>query len=76
MTKSMSVGEFKTNFSEVIKLVEKGVEVIVTYGKNKNTIGRFIPESKPKKKIGILDGKAKAIFKDGFKMTEEEFIGA
>ena len=72
----MSVGEFKTNFSEVIKLVEKGVEVIVTYGKNKNTIGRFIPESKPKKKIGILDGKAKAIFKDGFKMTEEEFIGA
>ena len=76
MTKSMSVGEFKTNFSEVIKLVEKGVEVIVTYGKNKTqSVDLYLSQSL-KKENRDIGWKAKAILKMVFKMTEEEFIRA
>lgn len=75
--KKMSVGEFKTNFSEVIEQVKAGEKIAVTFGKKKQVIGYFIPESpqeKPKRKLGILEGKATAVFSDDFKMTEEEFI--
>jgi antitoxin (DNA-binding transcriptional repressor) of toxin-antitoxin stability system len=33
--KTMSVGEFKTHFSEVLQQVRAGVGIAVTYGKKK-----------------------------------------
>ena len=50
----------------------------VTYGRKKEIVGYFLPESqlvKPKRKLGILEGKAKVTFKDDFKMSEEDLIG-
>jgi antitoxin (DNA-binding transcriptional repressor) of toxin-antitoxin stability system len=75
--KTMSVGEFKTHFSDVIEQVKAGEEVAVTYGKKKELIGYFSPKKQQKSKIklGIMEGKAKAIFGPDFKMTEEEFLG-
>ncbi|RDC54170.1 prevent-host-death protein [Pedobacter chinensis] len=76
--KKMSVGEFKTHFSEVIEQVKEGREIAVTYGKKKEVIGYFVPKldkKEGKRKLGILDGKAEIIFRDDFKMTEEEFLG-
>ncbi len=75
----MSVGEFKTNFSEVIEKVKAGEKIAVTFGKKKQVIGYFIPEGaqeKPKRKLGILEGKAKVIFHEDFKMTDEEFLNS
>ncbi len=74
----MSVGEFKANFSEVIEQVKTGEEVTVTFGKRKKVIGIFAPKHSSKKKqrkLGILQGKAKAVFHSNFKITEEEFLG-
>lgn len=45
--KTMTVGEFKTHFSEVIEQVKRGEEIAVTYGKKKEIIGYFKPEIKP-----------------------------
>ena len=76
--KTMSVGEFKTHFSEVIDLIRAGEKIEVTFGKKKEVIGYFSPkeqDDKPKRKLGILKGKAKFTFADDFKMTEEEFLG-
>ena len=76
--KTMTVGDFKANFSKVAEDVKNGEEITVTYGKNKEILGHFIPKrvEKPKKRIlGPLEGKGKVIFKDDFKMTEEEFLG-
>lgn len=76
--KTMSVGEFKTHFSEVLEYVKSGENIAVTFGKKKNVIGYFtpsLPATEKKRKLGILDGKAKAIFKPDFKMSEEEFLG-
>lgn len=73
----MSVGEFKTNFSQVIEEVKAGEKIAVTFGKKKQIIGYFLPENmndKPKRKIGILAGKSEVIFGDDFEMSEEEFL--
>jgi len=77
--KKMSVGEFKTNFSQVIEEVKAGEKIAVTFGKKKEVIGYFLPENsveKPKRKLGILAGKSEVIFEDDFEMSEEEFLNS
>lgn len=72
----MSVGELKTNFSEVLKRVQSGEEIGIVYGKNKVVVARLVPKNnakKMKRKIGILDGKGKVKFSKNFKLTKEEF---
>lgn len=79
MMKTMSVGEFKAHFSNVIERVKAGEKIAVTFGKKKVIIGYFLPKipmAGSKRKLGILEGKAKAVFQPDFKITEEEFIGA
>ena len=73
----MTVGEFKTHFSEVLEQVKAGEEIAVTYGKKKEVVGYFLPEKpqKPKRKLGILEGKIEVIFMPDFEMTTEEFLG-
>jgi antitoxin (DNA-binding transcriptional repressor) of toxin-antitoxin stability system len=71
--KTMSVGEFKANFSEALKLVLAGEEIGILYGKKKEVVARLVPKNtskKPKRKLGILEGKGKVKFGKDFKMTE------
>jgi len=77
--KVMSVGEFKTNFSQVLKMVQAGEEIDIAYGKGKEIVARLIPKpfsKKRKRKIGVLNAKAKIKFGVGFKMTAQEFLEA
>jgi antitoxin (DNA-binding transcriptional repressor) of toxin-antitoxin stability system len=74
----MSVGEFKTHFSEALRKVQAGGEVAITFGKKKEVVARLVPKAtynKGKRTIAVLNGKAKVNFSDSFKMTEEEFLG-
>ena len=75
--KTMSVGEFKTHFSDVLELVKLGEKIAVTFGKKKEIIGYFLPEisEKPKRILGILEGKAKVVFQSDFKISEDDFLG-
>ena len=77
--KTMTVGEFKAQFSEVIAQVKAGEEIAVTFGKKKEIVGYFMPEkdqSKLKKRVlGVLEGKATAVFNEDFEITEQEFLG-
>jgi antitoxin (DNA-binding transcriptional repressor) of toxin-antitoxin stability system len=77
--KSLSVGEFKARFAEVLEMVQQGESVGVLYGKSRKPIAKLVPmngsQSKKKRKIGILDGKVNIRFAKNFKMTEEEFLG-
>jgi antitoxin (DNA-binding transcriptional repressor) of toxin-antitoxin stability system len=76
--KIMSVGEFKTKFSEVLKSVQAGEEIGIAYGKSKEVVARLVPGKKEKqarRRIGILDGKVKVKFSKDFKLTAEEFLG-
>lgn len=78
--KSLTVGEFKAHFSEVLELVKQGESVGVLYGKGKKPVAKLVPVDQAEirkarnRKIGILEGRAKVVFADDFKMTEEEFV--
>ena len=76
--KKMTVGDFKSHFSDAIDWVKSGKKIAVTFGKKKEVVGYFVPEkmgSEKKRKLGELEGKASVTFKKDFKMTEEEFLG-
>lgn len=75
--KTLTVGELKRRFSEVLKEVQNGEEIAVAFGK-KEIVAYLVPKPDRKpapRKLGILQGKGKAIFAGDFKMTEEEFLG-
>lgn len=71
---TLTVGEFKSRFSEVLDILKRGGEVLVTYGKKKEVVGRFVPpidkKKKEKRKLGALKGEIKWVG-DG-KITGEE----
>jgi len=74
----MSVGEFKTHFSEVLKRVIAGEEIGIQYGKKKEIVAKLVPktaEKKPQRKLGILEGKGTITFGADFKISEDEFLG-
>lgn len=75
---TVTVTELKERLPEILRKVIAGDTIAITYG-NK-LIAQITPEKaknakKPKRKIGILDGKAKVMFGPSWKMTEEEFLG-
>ena len=72
--KTMTVGEFKTHFSQVLDEVRHGKKIGIFYGRKKKPVAMIVPYQEDKKgsrKIGILDGKATIQFRD-FEMTPEE----
>jgi len=75
----MTVGQFKSKFSQVLEKVLQGESIGITYGKNKKKVAALVPYKKYLKKysikLGILEGKSSFKIKKGFKMTEEEFLG-
>jgi antitoxin (DNA-binding transcriptional repressor) of toxin-antitoxin stability system len=76
--KSMTVGELKANFFEVLKKVQAGEEIAILFGKRKKIVAKLVPGitgKKSRRKIGIWDKKGSVKFTPGFKITEEEFIG-
>lgn len=76
--KTVTIGEFKANFSAYAEKVQKGLEIIVTHGRKRKKIFKVIPfkdEKPPKRKLGMLKGKATVEFADDWKMTSEELLG-
>ena len=76
--RTMTVGDLKANFSEILKDVQSGEKVAIAFGKKKEIVAYLVPKisEKPKKRpLGLLEGKGTVTFADDFKMTEEEFLG-
>lgn len=74
----LTVGEFKSKFSEVLAKVLAGESVGITYGKKKKKIAALVPYKKAigksKIKFGSLKGKATYKINSDFKMNDEEFL--
>jgi antitoxin (DNA-binding transcriptional repressor) of toxin-antitoxin stability system len=76
--KTMSVGEVKTHFSEVLEEVKQGNRIGILYGRTKKSVAMIVPyieEKASRRKIGILDGKIKIKFRNDFEMTTEDLLG-
>lgn len=76
--KKLTVGQFKSQFSDVIARVRKGEKIAVSYGKKAEIIGVFGPPEKPMKpqrQLGLLEGKIE-FDPMKFKMTVDEFLNS
>jgi antitoxin (DNA-binding transcriptional repressor) of toxin-antitoxin stability system len=75
--KTMTVGDFKTNFSAALKEVEAGEKIAITFGRNKVVKALLVPneEIKEERVLGSWEGKVTAKFIGGHNTTEEEFYG-
>ena len=75
----LTVGQFKSKFSQVLEKVLQGESIGITFGKSKKKVAAIVPYNKyiadKRIKLGILEGKASFKIKKGFSMTEEEFLG-
>lgn len=75
--KTVQVGEFKSNFSEIMDEVKNGESFQIVFGQLKKPIAIVNPikQKMKKRKLGILEGKTKVSFAKNWKMTEQELIG-
>jgi prevent-host-death family protein len=77
--KTFQVAEAKTHFSTLLKDVEAGNEVAISYGKKKETVAVIIPyatwKKTKKRELGTLKRKANIKFSADFSMTDEELTG-
>ncbi len=74
--KTMTVGEFKSQFSQVLEEIKRGGKIAITFGRKKEIVGYFASEipQKPKRNLGILKDKAKVVFNEDFKIPEDDFL--
>ena len=76
--KSIAVGEFKALFSSVIKELQEGHPITITYGKKRTKLAVLVPYDQyvkaAKRQIGVLQGKASFNMHDDFKLTDEAFL--
>jgi prevent-host-death family protein len=76
--KSIAVGEFKALFSSVIKELQEGHPITITYGKKRTKLAVLVPYDQyvkaTKRQIGVLQGKASFTMHDDFKLTDEAFL--
>ncbi|PIP57749.1 prevent-host-death protein [Candidatus Woesebacteria bacterium CG22_combo_CG10-13_8_21_14_all_39_10] len=74
----LTVGQFKSKFSEVLEKILQGESVSITYGKSKKRVATLVPYKKyikeTKLKLGLLEGKASFKIQGDFKITDEEFL--
>jgi len=75
--KKLPVGELKTHFSEILNEVKDGEEIVITYGRKKESIAVIVPYKTYKKKnkirLGLLKNRRIKI-KEDFEMTEDELV--
>jgi prevent-host-death family protein len=78
--KTLPVAEIRTHFSSLLKEVESGNEIGITFGRKKETIAVIVPIEEYKKikakRLGTLEGKVKLEFKGDWSITDEEFLNS
>jgi prevent-host-death family protein len=76
--KTLSVGELKARFSEILEQVKKGDTIIISYGRKKEKIAALVPYTQFKieqpRPLGLLQGRAQCIIKEDFAITNDEFL--
>jgi antitoxin (DNA-binding transcriptional repressor) of toxin-antitoxin stability system len=77
MSTTLTIGEFKARLPEALALVGQGHSVVVTYGRSKRPVAVLgPPPALPKRKLGLLAGKATARVGKDWKLNPEELLGA
>ena len=76
--KSMTVGELKAHFSEVLQEVQQGEDIAVCYGRKKERVAVLVPYEKyiqkPSVRLGVMEGKAQYEICEDFKISDAELL--
>ena len=77
---TLTIGELKTGFSEVLKKIRSGEEIVISYGKKREKVAVLIPystyASTPERSLGLLKNRAECIIHDDFEISEEEMLAS
>ncbi len=75
----VTIGDLKSQFSDILKKVQLGEEVAIAFGRKKEVLAYIVPkqfrDAQPPRPVGLLDGKVKMSISKDFKMSEAELIG-
>ncbi len=79
--KTMTVGELKAHFSEVLsQVVDGGHPVAISYGRKKEMVAAIVPYSMLDKReprpLGVLKGRGRYVVHEDFSVSDEEMLGA
>ncbi len=79
--KTMTVGELKARFSEVMgQMIKSGEPVAISYGKKKEKIAAIIPYSQLKpqaeRSLGLMRGRARCVIHDDSALSDEALLRA
>ena len=79
--RTLTIGEFKAQFSAVLTAVKAGESVIVCYGRKKQRVAALVPYAEfavdtGKRPLGLLKGKGAFTLKKDFALSDEEFLAA
>ncbi|ALE52219.1 hypothetical protein SP60_02585 [Candidatus Thioglobus autotrophicus] len=76
---TVQVGQFKTNFSDILKRVSSGEEFIIEYGKRHKKVAKIVPykENTEQRVFGQMQGKINIPkgFNDDSQEVDELFYG-
>ncbi len=77
---TLTIGELKASFSEVLKKIRSGQKIVVSYGKKREKVAVIVPystyASKPERSLGLLKDRAECIIHDDFEMSEKEILAS
>jgi prevent-host-death family protein len=75
---TLTIGELKARFSEVLGRLRQGQEVVISYGKRREKVAVLIPyshySSKPERKLGLLRDRGHCVIHEDFKLSDEEML--
>lgn len=75
---TISVGDLKARFSDILKKIQLGEVVAIAFGRKKEILAYIVPKKSYNKftprPLGLLEGKASFQENGDFKLTEEEFL--
>jgi prevent-host-death family protein len=78
--KTVPVAEVCSNLSALLREVESGNEIGISFGSMRQTIAVIVPIAEYKRikerKLGSLAGKVNVEFRDDWKMSDEEFLNS
>ena len=75
---TLTIGELKAGFSEILKKIRSGEEIVISYGKKREKVAVLVPYSAyvstPERSLGLLKGRAGCIIHDDFEISEKEML--
>ena len=78
--KTVSVGELKSRFSEILKSVNEGEEIVISFGKAHRKVAVLLPferyGSRAKRQLGILEDKGTFSLAEDFALTDEALLSS